>query len=71
MSASNEMTMREALKKSNWEAFRNKQYEEWNVSDLLNQFPEAEEDKWLDQTMVYLNPDSIVEVDGDDEFFEV
>lgn len=71
VSANNEMTMREALKKSNWEAFRNSQNEEWNVTDLLNEFPEAEDDKWLDQTMVYLNPDSIVEVDGDDEFFEV
>ena len=71
VSASNEMTMREALKKSNWEAFRNKQNEEWNVTDLLNEFPEADDDKWLDQTRVYLNPDSIVEVDGDDEFFEI
>ena len=43
------MTLRDALKKSGWDAFRNLQNEEWNVSDLLNEVLENESQEWLDR----------------------
>lgn len=43
------MKLRDALKKSGWENFKNSQNEEWNVPDLLNEFPEGDSPEWLDQ----------------------
>ena len=38
------MTLREALKVSGWEAFRDEDGESWNTDDLLN----SDESQWLD-----------------------
>lgn len=43
------MKLREALKKSGWESFKNSQNEEWNITDLLNEFPEGDSPEWLDR----------------------
>lgn len=58
-------TLRTALKESNWEAFSNTQNEEWNTSDLLNEFVEGESE-WLDGECTVCEDGTIIDKDGDE-----
>jgi hypothetical protein len=59
------MTLRNALKRSGWEAFENLQNEEWDTTDLLNSIEAGESPEWLDAECT-VTRNVIVDASGDE-----